>query len=131
MSSLPYLLYFLFKIISYMHIKKKLKESILSPTVLSFQKPLSIFNTLYHSILFHFIITTPYYTPYLQNYKHILYSNKQISFLHLFNHHNTFYLSLSFKYNLPNVLVSNTCSPLSLTSQKPHFEKKSIDPLSF
>ena len=73
-------------------------------------KPLSTLNTLNHSIPFSFHYTTPHPTPHSQHYKHILYSNKQSSLLHLFNHHNTFYLSLH----------SNIIYQMSLYQIPPH-----------
>ena len=111
MSSLPYLfLYFRFKIISYTPIKNRLNESLLIPIFLSLPKPLSTPNTLYHTIPFSFHYTTPHHTPHSQHYKHILYSNKQSSLLHLFTHHNTFYLSLH----------SNIIYQMSLYQIPPH-----------
>ena len=110
MSSFPYLfLYFRFKIISYTHIKNRLKESLLIPILLSLPKPLPAPNTLYHSIFF---LTTAHYTPHTHTHKttNIFYSNKQSSLLHLFNHHNTFYLSLH----------SNIIYQMSLYQIPPH-----------
>ena len=63
MSSFPYLfLYYHFKIISYTHIKIRLKESLLIPGFMLFPKPLPALNTLYHSIPCHSHFTTPHYT---------------------------------------------------------------------
>ena len=63
-----------------------------------------------HPKPFHSHFTTPHHTPHSQHYKHILYSNKQSSLLHLFTHHNTFYLSLH----------SNIIYQMSLYQIPPH-----------
>lgn len=109
MSSFPYLfLFFRFIIISYIHIKSRLNESLLIPIFLSLPKPFPLSTP--YTIPFHSNYTTPHHTPHSQHYKHILYSNKQSSLLHLFNHHNTFYLSLH----------SNIIYQMSLYQIPPH-----------
>ena len=121
-ASFPYLfLYFRFKIISYIHIENKLKESILSPTVFSLPQTSSSSQ---HPIPYHFHsnYTTPHYT-HTHKTTNIFYSNKQISLLHLFNHHNTFYLSLH-----SNIIYQMSLYQIpphhSLSSRKNHTSKR-------
>lgn len=120
MSSLPYLfLYFRFKIISYTPIKNRLNESLLIPGFMLFPKPPPALNTLNHSIL-----TTPHHTTsHTHNTINIFYSNKQSSLLHLFTHHNTFYLSLH--SNIIYQMSLYQIPPLhSLSPRKNHTSKR-------
>ena len=94
----------------YTYIKIRLNESLLIPIFLSLPKPLPALNTLYHTIPFSFHYTTPHTTSHTHNTINIFYSNKQSSLLHLFNHHNTFYLSLH----------SNIIYQMSLYQIPPH-----------
>ena len=79
-----------------------------------------LFQYSYHSLNL-FQLSTPYTIPFHSNYTtphyththkttNIFYSNKQSSLLHLFTHHNTFYLSLH----------SNIIYQMSLYQIPPH-----------
>ena len=121
MSSFPCLFpYFRFKIISYTPIKSRLNESLLIPIFLSL--PQTSFNS-QRPKPFHSIYTTPHHIPHSQHYKHIPYSNKQSSLLHLFTHHNTFYLSLH--SNIIYQMSLYQIPPLhSLSPRKNHTSKR-------